>query len=51
MRLVTNAESWGLAVTAFGLGLMVLGLVLLARSEGAAQFHPPQPGGRVILQE
>ena len=46
-----HAESWGLAVTAFGLGLMVLGLVLLARSEGAAQFHPPQPGGRVILHE
>jgi hypothetical protein len=29
----------------------VLGLILLARSEGAPTFHPPEPGGRVILQE
>jgi drug/metabolite transporter (DMT)-like permease len=46
-----HAEHWGLAVAAFGLLLMVLGLILLARSEGAPTFHPPEPGGRVILQE
>jgi len=46
-----HAEHWGLAVAAFGLLLMVLGLVLLARSEGAPTFHPPEPDGRVVLQE
>jgi hypothetical protein len=46
-----HAEHWGLAVAAFGLLLMVLGLILLASSEAAPTFHPPEPGGRVILQE
>jgi drug/metabolite transporter (DMT)-like permease len=46
-----HAHDWGLAVTAFSLALIVGGLVALARSERAAKLRPPEPEGRVILQQ
>jgi F0F1-type ATP synthase assembly protein I len=45
-----HTQNWGLAVVAFGLALMVGGVVVLARSEGATTFHP-EPESRVVLQE
>ena len=46
-----HAQDWGLAVTALGLALIVLGLVLLARSKGAHEEARPEAAeGRVILQ-
>lgn len=45
-----HTQNWGLAVVAFGLALMVAGIVVLARSEGAPTSHP-EPEGRVVLQE
>jgi drug/metabolite transporter (DMT)-like permease len=45
-----HAQAWGLAVTAFALALTMAGLVVLARSEGAAKEPPPQPEGRVVLE-
>jgi drug/metabolite transporter (DMT)-like permease len=35
-----HTETWGLAVAAFGLALMVGGLIALARSQGAGEAHP-----------
>jgi drug/metabolite transporter (DMT)-like permease len=45
-----HTQEWGLAVVAFGLLLMVAGLVVLARSEAAPAARPPA-ATRVILQE
>lgn len=36
-----HAENWGLAVSAFGLALIIGGLIPLARSEAAAESRPP----------
>jgi len=44
-----HTETWGLAVAAFGLALMVGGLVALARSQGAGEAHPREQKPRVIL--
>ena len=45
-----HAETWGLAVAAFGLALMVGGLVALARSQGAGEAHPREQKPGVVLQ-
>jgi drug/metabolite transporter (DMT)-like permease len=44
-----HAQTWGLAVTAFGLALMVAGLVALAGSRGVRETRPREPEAGVIL--
>jgi drug/metabolite transporter (DMT)-like permease len=44
-----HTQTWGMAVVALGLALMVAGLVVLARSHGAGKAHPPEPKARLAL--